>query len=121
MAGRTSAGPATGSRWRSTPAARLFPRCSAPRWTRPRSACWTALSGDSGLLNLPAAGTYTLAVTADGAPAGSYAFRIEQTAQISLTSGVPYQGALVASGQAQLFTVTVPQAGSALQVNLADP
>ncbi len=74
-------------------------------------------TGSSGLISLPSSGLYE--VTAHG-QAGAYAFNLEQTSQTSLTLGTPYQGTFQGSGQAQLFTVTVPQAGIPLLVSLAD-
>ena len=50
---------------------------------------------------------------------GSYAFELEQTSVTDLTLGTPYSGTLAGSGQAQLFSVSVP-ATQALFVALQD-
>ncbi len=64
-----------------------------------------ALNASSGLLTLPASGTYAL--TVGGGATGAYAFQLVQTMQTSLTPGIPYQGTLTGSGQAQLFVFNV--------------
>ncbi len=84
---------------------------------------YTAFSdASSGLITLPASGSYVLSVTSNDTPsgAGAYAFDLAQTTQTSLTSGTTYHGKLQGSGQAELFTLNVPQAGELLVVNLAD-
>ncbi|HXG10971.1 MAG TPA: PPC domain-containing protein [Gemmataceae bacterium] len=80
---------------------------------------FSGLTGDSGLVTLPANGTYTLEASVTGLQGGSYAFRLVETRQTDLTLGVAHTGTLVGSGQAQLFRVTVP-AGQQLRVFLDD-
>ena len=77
---------------------------------------FTGLSTSSGLLTLPASGTYTLTVSGSSA---AYAFRLDQTAQTDLTPGTPYQGTFAGSAQSQLFRVVVP-GSQQLQVVLQD-
>jgi RHS repeat-associated protein len=76
-----------------------------------------ALTGSSGLLTLPADGTYTLTVSAATGATGNFAFRVDQTSVTDLTPGTVFTGNLVASGQAQLFRVNVPSANQ-LQILL---
>jgi len=78
---------------------------------------FTGLNASSGLLTLPASGTYTL--TVGGGATGAYAFQIVQTMQTNLTLGSAYQGTLTGSGQAQLFVVNVPSS-EPLFVSLQD-
>ena len=80
---------------------------------------FSGLTGDSGLVTLPANGTYTLEVTAGANQGGSYAFRLVETSQTVLTLGMPYSGTMIASGQYQLFRVDLP-AGQQLRVVLDD-
>ena len=80
---------------------------------------FSGLTGDSGLITLPADGTYVLEASAGTGPGGSYAFRLVETSQTDLTLGTAYTGTLVGSGQAQLFRVNVP-AGQQLRVVLDD-
>jgi YD repeat-containing protein len=80
-------------------------------------AGFTGLNASSGLLTLPASGTYTLGV--GGGATGAYAFELVQTVQTSLALGTPYQGVLAGSGQAQLFAVNVPSS-ELLFVSLQD-
>ena len=77
------------------------------------------LPGSSPLLTLPTSGIYTLTAQGTGGATGSYAFEVAQTGQIPLVLGVPKLGALVASGQAQLYTVTLASPGT-LNVTLTD-
>ncbi len=72
------------------------------------------LKASSGPITLPRSGSYTLAVDALGGQAGSYAFRVDQTALASLTIGTTYQGTLAGSGEPQLFSIDVPQSQSLL-------
>ena len=84
---------------------------------------YTAFSSattSSSLITLPSNGTYVLTVQSTGGQTGAYAFNLAGTTQVPLTLGTTYQGTLQGSGQFQLFTVNVPQAGSQLLVNLAD-
>ena len=80
---------------------------------------FTGLTGDSSLITLPTSGTYTLTVQGTGNAVGSFAFKVAQTGLIALTTGVPYQAPLVASGQAQLYSVTLTAPGT-LDVSLTD-
>ena len=77
------------------------------------------LTADSSLVTLPASGPYVLTAHGNGGQGGSYAFELEQTSVTSLTLGTPYNGTLAGSGQAQLFTVSVP-ATQSLFVTLQD-
>ena len=76
------------------------------------------LNASSGLITLPASGSYTLSADAIGGQAGSYSFQFNLTSIVSLTLGTPYQGTLVGSGQPQLFQVNVT--GAALLVSFND-
>jgi RHS repeat-associated protein len=78
---------------------------------------FSGLTGDSGMVNLPADGAYVLESSAG--TAGSYAFRLVETSQTELTLGTPHAGNLVGSGQAQLFRVTIA-AGQQFRVVLDD-
>ena len=77
------------------------------------------LSSSSGLVNLPASGTYILAVSATQTATNAYSFQLQETTVTNLTLGTSYQGTLVGSGQAQLFTVQVASAGD-LGIVLSD-
>ncbi|MGP0064160.1 MAG: SdrD B-like domain-containing protein, partial [Isosphaeraceae bacterium] len=82
---------------------------------------YTAFSGvttDSGQINLPYTGTYTLTVHTTG-QAGGYGFELEQASQIALTPNAPYQMPLVGTGQSQLFDVTLA-ASNPLEISLTD-
>ncbi|MCW5631782.1 MAG: tandem-95 repeat protein [Rubrivivax sp.] len=69
------------------------------------------LGTDSGFINLPSSGTYTLTAHGSGARGtGAYAFQIVQSEVTSLTLGAPYNGQFVGSGQSQLFVVDLPAA-----------
>ena len=84
---------------------------------------WIGFSGiaaDSGLITLPSSGSYTLTAHGLGAQyGGTYAFRLQETAQTDLALGTPFHGRLVGSDQAQLFRVQLP-ASHPLQVVLDD-
>jgi RHS repeat-associated protein len=80
---------------------------------------FSGLTGDSGLVTLPADGTYVLQASAGTGPGGSYAFRLVETNETDLSLGTAYAGTLIGSGQAQLFRVSVP-AGQQLRVVLDD-
>ncbi len=71
-------------------------------------ALFSDLQADSGLITLPATGTYTLTAHGSGGQGGSYAFALNQTSVTSLSLGGTDNGTLADSGQAQLFTVVVP-------------
>jgi hypothetical protein len=61
---------------------------------------YTAFSGSttsSGVIDLPATGTYTLTVHTTGQP-GAYAFKLAQTAQTVLPLNTPFQVPLAGSG-----------------------
>jgi len=81
---------------------------------------FTNLTASSGLVTLPASGTYTLSVITGGAGIGAYAFQLQQTAQTSLALGTPYQGTMGGSGGAELFVLNVPTLGP-LVATLQDP
>jgi RHS repeat-associated protein len=76
-------------------------------------------STDSGLITLPANGTYTLAVQGVNGATGSYAFAVDETSQNVLPLNGSVNGTLAGSGQAELYTIAVP-AVQALQVALSD-
>ena len=75
------------------------------------------LSGDSDLVSLPEAGAYQVTATSAGPGYGSYAFRLEQTNQTSLTLGTADSGTFTGLGFAQLFSVDVAS-GTPLNVVL---
>src|SRR5262249_37413675 len=79
---------------------------------------FTGATASSGLIDLPSTGTYTVTAHTAG-QAGSYAFALNVTSVTPLTLNVPSQGTLAASGQAQLFTVTLTGT-TALGVILTD-
>ena len=74
---------------------------------------------DSGILTLPANGAYTVSVHGSQGQSGAYSFRVDEPNPAVLTLGTPYGGALVASGQEQLFRLTLIQS-SPLLVSLKD-
>ena len=80
---------------------------------------FTNASTDSGLITLPANGTYTLAVQGVNGATGSYAFAVDETSQKVLPLNGSVNGTLAGSGQAELFTISVP-AVQVLQVALSD-
>src|SRR5262249_16166481 len=80
---------------------------------------FTGLSGNSGLITLPSSGTYTLTARSVHGAQGNYAFAINLATLTTLTPGTAYNGVFSASGEAQLFKVTVTQAGQ-LPVTLQD-
>jgi RHS repeat-associated protein len=83
---------------------------------------WTGfsgLTGNSGPITLPTAGSYTLTASSSGEQGGAYAFRLVQLSVTGLTLGTPYGGTLADSGQSQLFQVTVPTTAQLL-VTLTD-
>ncbi len=77
------------------------------------------ITSSSGLITLPAAGSYVLSAHGNGAAGGSYAFALDQTSVTDITLGTPKTGTLTGSGQAQLFLVSVPSTES-LVVMLKD-
>ncbi len=81
---------------------------------------FSGITTSSGLVTLPSSGTYTLTVdpraTQDGA---TYSFQIDATSLTDLALGIPYQGTLAGSGQAELFRVALP-VNEALMVNFQD-
>ncbi|MGH7136287.1 MAG: pre-peptidase C-terminal domain-containing protein, partial [Pirellulales bacterium] len=86
-------------------------------------SAFSGITTSSSLITLPASGAYVLsahwALPVPGYAA--YAFQLRETSVSSLTLGTVYDGALAAGdGQAQLFTVTVPQGGNPLLINLAE-
>ncbi len=91
--------------------------------TGPNNATiFSDLTASSGLVTLPAAGSYVLtAHWAQPIPGetGAFAFEVNETPQSALTTGTPYQGTLSGSGQAQLFTVTITSP-TALSIVLTD-
>ena len=82
------------------------------------TAVFSGLTASSGQISLPAAGTYTLVVHASGS-GGAYAFQMQQSSIISLTLGVPYENAILGSGQSQIFQITASSANPIL-VTLTD-
>ena len=75
-------------------------------------SAFTNATASSTLITLPSSGTYTLTVhstaTLSGG-VGAYNFRVDQTSQVSLALGTPYNGSFMGDSQAELFAVTVPQ------------
>ena len=80
---------------------------------------FTNLTSSSGLITLPAAGSYVLSAHGNGVSGGSYALALNQTSVTDLTLGTPATGTLEGSGQAQLFEVSVPSTES-LVISLED-
>ena len=80
---------------------------------------FTNLTASSGLVTLPAAGSYVLSAHGNGVSGGSYAFALNQTSVTDLTLGTPATGTLEGTGQAQLFEVSVASTES-LVVALKD-
>jgi RHS repeat-associated protein len=74
------------------------------------------LTASSDPITLPSSGSYTLSVDALGGQPGAYAFRLDQTAQTTLTLGTTYQGTLAGSGQPQLFRIDLATTESLLVV-----
>jgi RHS repeat-associated protein len=73
------------------------------------------LAAGSGLITLPASGSYTLTAHGLGGSYNiAYAFRLVQTIQTDLTLGATYAGNFAGSGQAQFFRVVVPNGGPLL-------
>ncbi len=80
----------------------------------------TGVSTNADPINLTATGTYTLtAHSSNGQYGGAYTFKLVQTSQTTLTSGVTYNGTFAASGQAQLFKVNLSKS-SPLLIQLSD-
>ncbi|HXG49040.1 MAG TPA: hypothetical protein VNO52_15555, partial [Methylomirabilota bacterium] len=70
------------------------------------------LVNDSGLVNLPTDGSYTLtASSSNGAYDVAYAFQLLETTQTPLALGQSFSGQFTGSGQAQMFIVTVTNSG----------
>ena len=74
----------------------------------------------SDLITLPTSGNYVLAAHSSAGRTGAYAFDLQPTSQTGLVLGTTYRGTVQGSNQAELFTVTVLQAGSQLLVDLSD-
>ena len=67
------------------------------------------LTSDSGLVNFPTSGNYTLSAYGTGGQyGGDYACRLVETVQSDLTLGTPFTGQFVGTGQAQIFRINVP-------------
>ena len=82
---------------------------------------FTGLTNQSDLLTLPGSGVYTLTARILGGGYNAvYTFRIQETAQTSLTIGTLFTGSFVGSDQAQLFRVDVP-ANRPLRIRLINP
>lgn len=70
------------------------------------------LVNDSGLVNLPESGDYTLtAASTVGAYDIAYAFKVVETAQTPLAPGDTFTGQFTGSGQAQIFVITITNGG----------
>jgi YD repeat-containing protein len=83
---------------------------------------YTAFSnqtGSSGLINLPAAGSYTMTAHLAADQPGAYAFNVAVSSETALTPGTPFNGTLAGDGQEQLFTVTLASP-AALSIVLSD-
>lgn len=73
---------------------------------------FTNLVTDSGLVNLPANGTYSLVARgAAGATDIAYAFKLIETTQTLLPLGTNFIGQFTGGGQALLFKITVTNSG----------
>ena len=77
------------------------------------------LDADSALITLDSSGDYVLTAYGSAGQTGDYAFNLLETSQVTVTLDTPYSGALVGSGQAQIFRLDVPQA-TPLLVTLDD-
>ena len=75
---------------------------------------FTDLNSDSGLINLPATGSYVLQAAGNLTGFGAYTFRLDTTSQTALARGTPYNGTLSSSGFAQLFKIELPQSSPLL-------
>jgi RHS repeat-associated protein len=116
----TLANPANVDRWSFSALANeqinfdlLNTSASALRFDLTGPSNWSGfsnLSADSGLITLPAAGTYTLTARSTQGLSGSYAFRVDKTGQTALTPNVPFTGSLTGSGQAQVFRLPISSA-----------
>ncbi|HEV8062957.1 MAG TPA: DUF4214 domain-containing protein [Gemmataceae bacterium] len=83
---------------------------------------YTAFSdstANSDIITLPTSGSYVLSVHSSSGQTGAYAFDLAGITT-ALTLGATYQSAFQGSGQSEVYTVNVPQAGNPLLVNLAD-
>ena len=67
-----------------------------------------AINAESPVVTLPASGAYTLVAQSSGATGGNYAFNLFGVSVTTLTSGEIYSGALIGSGQSELFRIGVP-------------
>ena len=61
---------------------------------------FTDLTSDSGLITLPASGSYLLRVRGSGGQMGTYTFCLRETPQVDLALGVPYAGDFAGSAGA---------------------
>ncbi|MCC6511703.1 MAG: hypothetical protein IT423_21565, partial [Pirellulaceae bacterium] len=80
---------------------------------------FTELGGDSPLITLPFAGTYHLEVATLRDAIGSYSMMLKQTAEATLSVGVPFSGKLAGSQSSSLFQVQVA-GGERLFIHLDD-
>ncbi len=78
------------------------------------------LTSDSGLVNLPAAGNYSLiAQGMAGVPDIAYAFKLIESTQTDLPLGTDFIGQFSGSGQAHVFKITVTNSGP-LRISLVN-
>jgi RHS repeat-associated protein len=77
------------------------------------------LTSDSGLIDLPASGNYTVTVSGINGATGNYSFQLNQTNVTPLALGSTYNGTWAGQGQAQLFSVQVT-GNNPLSVVLSD-
>ena len=81
---------------------------------------FTNLVNDSGLVNLPADGGYTLTAFGTGGNYDiAYAFKLNQTLLTDLPLGTNFTGQFTGSGQPQLFRITLTNSGP-LRISLAN-
>jgi RHS repeat-associated protein len=77
------------------------------------------ITTDSGLINLPANGVYTLTVAGSNGATGNYSFVINATTQTTVPLNGSVNSTLAGPGQAELFAINVPSV-QALVVQLND-
>ncbi|MCX5659959.1 MAG: hypothetical protein NTW19_09595 [Planctomycetota bacterium] len=71
---------------------------------------FTNLAGDSGIVTLPTAGTYTLTAQSLDGSTGAYAFQLNQVTVNTLPLNGSVGGTLPGSGTSQIYKVTLPVA-----------
>ncbi len=80
---------------------------------------FTGLTASSGTVTLPQAGSYLLTAHLTADRPGAYGFNLSTPPQATLTPGTPAQESLVASGQEQLYQVTL-NSPAVLSISVTD-